>query len=102
MVRKLNKYKIIRFWNLFQFAGKQNIRYCSTDVDFQIMKADCECPLYFSDKVFYTEFNRISCEAAFGYEQVAKRMANIRLNKVRQAEENIICEKSMLTQEVLR
>ena len=44
----------------------------------------------------------ISCEAAFGYEQVAKRIANIRLNKVRQAEENSICEKSMLTQEVLR
>ena len=38
----------------------------------------------------------------FGYEQVAKRIANIRLNKVRQAEENSICEKSMLTQEVLR
>ena len=44
----------------------------------------------------------ISCKAAFGYEQVAKRIANIRLNKVRQAEENSICEKSMLTQEVLR
>ena len=27
---------IYRFWNLFQFAGKQNIRYCSTDADFQI------------------------------------------------------------------
>ena len=46
------------------------------------MKADCECPLYFSDKVFYTEFNRISCKAAFGYEQVAKRIANIRLTTV--------------------
>ena len=45
------------------------------------MKADCECPLYFSDKVFYTEFNRISCKAAFGYEQVAKRTWNIRLTQ---------------------
>ena len=36
--------------------------------------------LCFNHKSFWN-FNRISCEAAFGYEQVAKRTWNIRLTQ---------------------